>query len=131
MWKNRGTWYFENRNPANQDLTSLGLKLYHAVYFNLFCQQDRVPFLLRMVLNILDLLPLSRSNIFISYVINHHRYTEIAEACCISINAVKNRMKRSYAIIFENTNSYALPLVLLFLNKTHRYKNVYYVLFCQ
>ncbi|MFV5692680.1 sigma-70 family RNA polymerase sigma factor [Flavobacterium sp. LT1R49] len=69
------------------------------------------------VLKLLDLLPESRRNIFISHVINDLSYSEIAETYNISINTVKTQMKRSYAFIREKANGNVLLLLLLVFNK--------------
>ncbi len=47
--------------------------------------------------DLLQKLPESRRNIFISYVVHGMSYSEIAKTYNISINTVKTQMKRSYS----------------------------------
>ena len=48
---------------------------------------------------LLNELPESRKQIFISAIINGQSYAEIAETKGISINTVKTQMKRAYAFL--------------------------------
>ncbi|MFH6956914.1 sigma-70 family RNA polymerase sigma factor [Flavobacterium aquidurense] len=71
------------------------------------------------VLQLLDLLPEARRNIFISHVVNDLSYSEIAETYNISVNTVKTQMKRSYAFIREKANiKFLFLLVVLLYNKS-------------
>ena len=62
--------------------------------------------------DLLNQLPQSRRDIFISYVVYSYSYAEIAELNGISINTVKTQMKRSYA--FLRSQARASDLVCLF-----------------
>ncbi len=48
---------------------------------------------------LLDKLPESRRQIFMSFVVHGESYSEIAESNGISINTVKTQMKRAYAFL--------------------------------
>jgi|SRR5690554_4076668 len=48
---------------------------------------------------LIDRLPESRRNIFISFVVQGMSYSEIAETYGITINTVKTQMKRAYAFL--------------------------------
>lgn len=55
------------------------------------------------VLSLLDQLPESRRQIFISAILNGQSYAEIAESQGISINTVKTQMKRAYAFLRQES----------------------------
>lgn len=66
------------------------------------------------IFKVLNELPKSRKNIFISFVVNGLSYSEIAESNGITINTVKTQMKRSYAYIrskIDNKDIYILILM--------------------
>lgn len=51
------------------------------------------------IFKVLNELPKSRKNVFISFVVHGLSYSEIAESNGITVNTVKTQMKRSYAYI--------------------------------
>ncbi len=55
------------------------------------------------ILALLDQLPDSRRQIFISAILNGQSYAEIAENQGISINTVKTQMKRAYAFLRQES----------------------------
>lgn len=59
---------------------------------------------------LLNQLPHSRKEIFISSVIHGQTYAEIAESNGISINTVKTQMKRAYAFLRSKANKNDLVL---------------------
>tara|TARA_R110002050_G_scaffold273113_1_gene417086 strand:- start:94435 stop:94983 length:549 start_codon:yes stop_codon:yes gene_type:complete len=61
-------------------------------------------------------IPESRRNIFISHVVDGLSYSQIAEIYGISINTVKTQMKRSYAFLrtIEKSDNTAILLLYLF-----------------
>ncbi|MGC1631343.1 MAG: sigma-70 family RNA polymerase sigma factor [Gelidibacter sp.] len=56
-----------------------------------------------IIWELLNQLPHSRKEIFISYVVHGQTYAEIAELNGISINTVKTQMKRAYAFLRSKT----------------------------
>lgn len=60
-------------------------------------------------------IPESRRNIFISHVVDGLSYSQIAEEYGVSINTVKTQMKRSYAFLRSVENSDLTAIILLFL----------------
>lgn len=60
-------------------------------------------------------IPESRRNIFISHVVDGLSYAQIAETYGISINTVKTQMKRSYAFLRAIENRDLTAVILLFL----------------
>ncbi|WP_047247443.1 sigma-70 family RNA polymerase sigma factor [Maribacter thermophilus] len=65
------------------------------------------------VLELLNQLPPSRKEIFISSVVHGQSYAEIAETNGISINTVKTQMKRSYAFLRSNVKDKDIFYVFL------------------
>jgi len=70
-----------------------------------------------LIRELVNQIPESRRNIFISHVVDGLSYAQIAEMYGISINTVKTQMKRSYAFLrsFENSNLTAILLLFLIL----------------
>ncbi len=62
---------------------------------------------------LLNKLPESRRNIFVSSVIYGQSYSDIAEANGISINTVKTQIKRAYAFLRANTTEDMLYFISL------------------
>ena len=70
------------------------------------------------IVNIRELvnqIPESRRNIFISHVVDGLSYDQIAEMHGISVNTVKTQMKRAYAFLRTVDKSNLTPIILLFL----------------
>lgn len=64
---------------------------------------------------LLDKLPESRRQIFMSFVVHGQSYSEIAESNGISINTVKTQMKRAYAFLRkEATEDLLYSIVIIF-----------------
>ncbi|MBW1658218.1 sigma-70 family RNA polymerase sigma factor [Flavobacterium quisquiliarum] len=64
---------------------------------------------------LIEKIPQSRREIFISHVVEGLSYAEIAEDHNISINTVKTQMKRAYASLRESQNISQLKFVLYFM----------------
>lgn len=64
------------------------------------------------VLALLNELPESRREIFISAILNGQSYAEIAENQGISINTVKTQMKRAYAFLRTETAENLLHILI-------------------
>lgn len=64
---------------------------------------------------LIDRLPESRRNIFISFVVQGMSYSEIAETNGITVNTVKTQMKRAYAFLRAEATEDMLYLFLLFI----------------
>ncbi|WP_289663577.1 sigma-70 family RNA polymerase sigma factor [Flavobacterium panacagri] len=64
---------------------------------------------------LIDKIPQSRREIFISHVVEGLSYAEIAEDHNISINTVKTQMKRAYASLRESQNLSQLKFILYFI----------------
>jgi len=62
---------------------------------------------------LINKLPESRRNIFISSVVHGQSYTDIAEANGVSINTIKTQIKRAYAFLRANATEDILYLILL------------------
>ncbi|MEO1013157.1 MAG: sigma-70 family RNA polymerase sigma factor [Bacteroidota bacterium] len=67
----------------------------------------------RKLQELLNQLPESRRNIFMSFVLNGQSYSEIAEANGISVNTVKTQMKRAYAFLREEAPKDLLYFIIL------------------
>lgn len=65
--------------------------------------------------DLVDRLPESRRNIFISFVVQGMSYSEIAENYGITVNTVKTQMKRAYAFLRAEATEDMLYLFLLFI----------------
>ena len=65
------------------------------------------------VRELLNMLPESRKNIFVSYVIYGQSYSEIAKNNGISVNTVKTQMKRAYSFLRTEANPDMLYLFFL------------------
>ncbi|XHP74169.1 ECF RNA polymerase sigma factor SigW [Arenibacter antarcticus] len=65
----------------------------------------------RKIQALLNQLPESRKQIFISAIINGQSYAEIAEMNGISINTVKTQMKRAYAFLRAGTTDNLLSII--------------------
>ncbi|WNH11196.1 sigma-70 family RNA polymerase sigma factor [Thalassobellus suaedae] len=74
--------------------------------------EEKKTFKIRELVN---QIPESRRNIFISHVVDGLSYSQIAENYGISINTVKTQMKRSYAFLRSIENSDLTAVILLFL----------------
>lgn len=61
---------------------------------------------------LLNELPESRKQIFISAIINGQSYAEIAETKGISINTVKTQIKRAYAFLRSEATEHLLPIFI-------------------
>jgi RNA polymerase sigma-70 factor (ECF subfamily) len=61
---------------------------------------------------LLNQLPESRKQIFISAIINGQSYAEIAETKGISINTVKTQMKRAYAFLRSEATENLLNIII-------------------
>ncbi|MGS2741078.1 sigma-70 family RNA polymerase sigma factor [Sinomicrobium sp. M5D2P17] len=70
------------------------------------------------VLEVLNQLPRSRREIFISSVMYGLTYTEIAESYNISVNTVKTQIKRAYAFLRSRVNKEDLLYLFLLLSLT-------------
>ncbi len=68
------------------------------------------------VLEVLEQLPRSRREIFISSVMHGLTYTEIAETYNISVNTVKTQIKRAYAFLRSRVNKEDLLYLFLLLS---------------
>ncbi|MEZ0183793.1 sigma-70 family RNA polymerase sigma factor [Flavobacterium oncorhynchi] len=64
---------------------------------------------------LIDKIPQSRREIFISHVVEGLSYAEIAEDQNISINTVKTQMKRAYASLRDSKNTLHLKFILYFI----------------
>ncbi|OXB09591.1 hypothetical protein B0A81_05530 [Flavobacterium plurextorum] len=64
---------------------------------------------------LIEKIPQSRREIFISHVVEGLSYAEIAEDQNISINTVKTQMKRAYASLREPQNTSNLKFILYFI----------------
>src|SRR6218665_1775532 len=64
---------------------------------------------------LVEKIPQSRREIFISHVVEGLSYAEIAEDHNISINTVKTQMKRAYASLRESQNISPLKFILYFM----------------
>ncbi|HEA28826.1 MAG TPA: sigma-70 family RNA polymerase sigma factor [Leeuwenhoekiella sp.] len=62
---------------------------------------------------LLNKLPKSRKDIFISFVVHGQSYSEIAQDREISVNTVKTQMKRAYAFLRAQATQDMLPLFAL------------------
>src|SRR5690606_25120822 len=62
---------------------------------------------------LIDRLPESRRNIFISFVVQGMSYAEIAETYGITINTVKTQMKRAYAFLRAEATEDMLYLFII------------------
>lgn len=62
---------------------------------------------------LINQLPYSRKDIFISYVIHGQSYAEVAELNGISVNTVKTQMKRAYAFLRSKAREMDESLYLL------------------
>lgn len=67
------------------------------------------------VLALLNELPESRREIFISAILNGQSYAEIAETQGISINTVKTQMKRAYAFLRTETVENLLHILIWYI----------------
>lgn len=65
------------------------------------------------ILELLNQLPSSRKEIFISFVVYGQSYAQIAESNGISVNTVKTQMKRSYAFLRSKAKESGLTYLFL------------------
>ncbi|QLC67143.1 sigma-70 family RNA polymerase sigma factor [Flavobacterium sp. LPB0248] len=74
-------------------------------------EEDKKP----KIQTLIDKIPQSRREIFISHVVEGLSYQEIAEDNNISVNTVKTQMKRAYASLRESQNISQLKFILYFI----------------
>ncbi|MBJ7883014.1 RNA polymerase sigma factor [Gelidibacter salicanalis] len=86
----------------------------------LYKQEDKTPSFIEnankyeKIWELLNQLPQSRKDIFISYVVYSQSYAEIAKLNGISVNTVKTQMKRSYAFLRSKAKESDLIFLYLF-----------------
>lgn len=65
------------------------------------------------ILELVNLLPKNRKEIFISFVLHDQSYSKIAQSNGISINTVKTQMKRAYAFLRSKAKDSELHYLLI------------------
>ena len=105
--KNLSLQYLEKKERKMSLLKKMDFPTYHLPkLFERNIEEEELQ-------KILEKLPETRREIFISYVISGMSYAEIADTYDISINTVKTQMKRAYA--FFKNHVVKKPLISIFL----------------
>ncbi|NKI28403.1 RNA polymerase sigma-70 factor [Arenibacter sp. 6A1] len=105
--KNLSLRYLEQQRKQQRLLQQLPINDYEEI------TEEETPIEKNKIPELLDQLPESRRDIFISYVLDGMSYAEIAAHNDISINTVKTQMKRAYAFLRTNSTKDWLHILLV------------------
>lgn len=77
-------------------------------------ENDNIEEQIEFVKDLMDKLPEKRKHILVLNVIESKKYTEIAEEMDISVNTVKDHIKKAYAFLRQEAKQNIPPFIILY-----------------